>query len=145
MENETMSERSTFLLAALASGALAIGCSNSEAPAEDHTPVTFSVTVNNVLVADDTVRLTSGGQTDTVHISFFNAASENLDHAEADHYSALTFTPAANITATMDPSHHFRHGVVTTAVAGTVGTLDISYGHDALADEYTFSVKFKVE
>ena len=133
------------LLAALAPGALSIGCSNSEAPAEDHTPVTFSVTVNNILVADDTVRLNTGGGVDTVHISFFNVSNENLDPAEAEHYSLLTFTPAANITATMDPNQHFRHGVVTTAVAGTVGTLDIGYGHDAPADEHSFQLQFKVE
>jgi hypothetical protein len=140
-----MTRRTTLLFAALGSGALVIGCGDSEAPAEDHTPVTFSVTVNNVVVTDDTVRLTTGGGIDTVHISFFNAANEDLDHAEAEHFSLLTFTPAANITATMDPDHHFRHGVVTTAAAGTAGDLDIGFGHDALADENTFHMKFKVE
>jgi hypothetical protein len=122
-----------------------LACSNSEAPAEDHIPVRIEVAVNNAVVTDDTLRLTNG-QIDSVHITFYNKSDENLDVAEAEHYSLLTFTPAANITATMDPNHHFRHGVVTTAVAGTVGTLDIGYGHDALADEEAFTgLKFKVE
>lgn len=139
-----MLRRTTLLCALLASGGLTMACSNSEAPAEDHTPVSIVVAVNNVPVADDTVRLNANA-TDTVRISFFNAASEDLDHAEADHYSLLTFNPATGITATVDPSHHFRSAVVATAPAGTAGDLAIGYGHDAAADEYSFAVKFKVE
>ena len=137
-----MHRRTTFLLTLLAAP---MACSNSEAPAEDHVAVRIEVAVNSAVVTDDTLRLTNG-QIDTVRITFYNKSDENLDVAEDEHYSLLTFTPAANITATMDPNHHFRHGVVTTAVAGTVGTLDIGYGHDALADEETFTgLKFKVE
>ena len=140
-----MTRRSNLaLLAFLATGALSAACSDSEAPAEDHTPVTFLVLVNGTPVADDTVRLTQGG-IDTVRIKFVNAAGDTLDDVEAGHFSALTFTPGTDIAAVMDPAHHFRHAVQATAASGTAGDLDIGYGHDALADEHSFGTKFKVE
>jgi hypothetical protein len=140
-----MIRRMTFPLAALAASvALSLACSDSEAPAEDHTPVAFLVLVNNVEVVGDTVPLTANG-TDSIRIKFVNAEDDTLDDVEAEHYSLLTFNPSAGIAATVDPNHHFRHEVVTTAAAGTAGDLTIGYGHDALADENQFPVAFKVQ
>jgi hypothetical protein len=127
-----------LLGALLSTVALSIGCSDSEAPAEDHTPVAFTMAVNGTIMPDDTLRLNAGA-TDTVQITFYNAANDNLDDAEAEHYSLLTFTPATGIAATRESSHHFRHDVVVTATAGTTGTLEIGFGHDALADEHSFA------
>ncbi len=64
---------------------------------------------------------------------------------EDDHYSSLTFLPATGVTSTLDSTHHFRHEVVNTAAPGTTGDIDIGYGHDAAADEHTFTVAYKVE
>lgn len=129
----------------LAAAALLAACSDSnEPPAEDHTPVRLELTVNGVAMADDTVRLTAGGS-DTVRATFFNAGDDNLDAHEDDHYSTLTFLPATGLTSTLDSTHHFRHEVVNTVSAGTTGDLDIGYGHDAAADEYTFTVAYKAE
>lgn len=131
--------------ALLLTGALLAACSDSnEPPAEDHTPVRLELAVNGAAMADDTVRLTAGGS-DTVRFTFFNAGDENLDAHEDDHYSSLTFVPATGLTSTIDSTHHFRHEVVNTAAPGTTGDIDIGYGHDAAADEYTFTVAYKVE
>lgn len=127
----------------LAAGALSLACSNSEAPAEDHDPATLEF--NGVaFVAGDTVAFAANA-TDTVQISFFNAANDNLDDVEAEHYSSLTFIPATNITATMRASHHFRHDIVVGAAAGQVGDLEVGFGHDTLADEHTFHLHYKIQ
>lgn len=124
--------------------ALVAACDSTEPPAEDHTPVRVVAAVNGTLMADDTLRLTDAG-TDTVRLTFYNQSDENLDVAEGEHFSLLTFTPAPGLAVTMDPSHHFRHQVVVTAVAGTTGTVDIGYGHDAAAAEEAFSIAYTVE
>lgn len=135
----------SFRLALLAGSAVLAACSDSNEPAaEDHVPVRFEVAVNGTLVTDDTLRLTTGG-TDSVRLTFYNQSDENLDVAEDEHFSLLTFTPASGLVATMDAAHHFRHGVVVTATAGDTGTVEIGYGHDALADEHTFSLPFKIQ
>jgi hypothetical protein len=133
----------TLVFALFASASLALACSNSEAPAEDHTPA--SLEINGVPVdTSDTVTFTASA-TDTVQLSFFNAANDNLDDVEAEHYSLLTFTPSTSITATRRASHHFRQDVVVGAVSGQTGDLDIGFGHDTLADEYTLSLHYKVQ
>jgi hypothetical protein len=141
-----MRHRSRFAPSALLlTGALLAACSDSnEPPAEDHTPVRLELAVNGVAMADDTVRLTAGGS-DTVRVTFYNVGDENLDVAEDEHYSTLTFLPATGLASTLDTIHHFRHEVVNTVAAGTPGNLDIGYGHDAAADEYSFTVAYKVE
>ncbi len=129
----------------LVAGLLLAGCSDSNEPAaEDHEPVRLEMTVNGTLMSDDTLRLTAGA-TDTVQVSFFNAGDESLDDIEATHFSALTFTPAAGVTATIEADHHYRHVVVNTLTAGDTGTLAIGFGHDVLADEHSFDLAFKAE
>jgi hypothetical protein len=132
-------------LGLLLTGTLLTGCSDGNEPAaEDHVAVRIEAAVNGTAVTDDTLRLTTGG-TDSVRITFYNQSDENLDVAEDEHYSLLTFTPATGLTATMDDTHHFRHGVAITAPAGTTGTVDIGYGHDAAADEESFTVSYKIQ
>jgi len=132
-------------LSLFATAALLAACSDSNEPAaEDHTPVRLELAVNGTAMADDTVRLTAGGS-DTVRVTFYNAGDENLDAHEDDHYSALTFLPATGLTSTVDSTHNFRHEVVNTLAAGVTGDIDIGYGHDAAADEHTFTVAYKVE
>ncbi len=130
--------------AVLAAGVLA-ACSNGNEPAaEDHDPVRYTVTVNGTLMTDDTLRLTAGG-TDTVQFSFFNAADENLDIVEAEHYSLLTFTPATGLTATPEAAHHYQHVIVNTLAAGVAGDLAVGFGHDTLADEHSFPAAYLTE
>ncbi len=120
------------------------GCSDSTEPAhEDHTPVRLEATVNGVIVTDDTLRLATGA-TDSVRITFYNQADENLDVAEAEHYSVLTFTSSAGITATASTDRHFRHGVAVTAPAGTAGDVNVGYGHDIAADEHNFPLAYLI-
>jgi hypothetical protein len=134
-----------IILTSLATLGILVGCGDSTEPAhEDHTPVRFEATVNGAAVTDDTLRLSATAGVDTVRFTFFNAADDNLDDHEADHFSLLTFTPAAGIATTVDPSHHFRHAVEVTAPAGTAGDVEVGYGHDATADEYSFSLHYLV-
>lgn len=130
---------------ALLAAAGSLACGDSTEPAhEDHTPVRFVVTVNNVPVTDDTLRLTATAGVDTVRFTFYNQADDNLDDHEVDHFSLLTFTPAAGVASTVDPDHHFRHAVEVTAAVGTAGDVTVGYGHDAAADEYSFPTHFLV-
>jgi hypothetical protein len=131
-------------LVAVITATLVGACGSNEPAAEDHVAVRVDLSVNGLLMADDTIRLTDAG-TDTVRLTFYNQSDENLDVAEGEHFSLLTFTPATGLAVTMDPAHHFRHEVIVTAAAGTTGTVDIGYGHDAAADEEAFAVAYKVE
>lgn len=138
-----MTRLSTPLLLGALAGVLSLACSNSEAPAEDHTPVTFDI--NGVATdTSDTVTFAAASN-DTVVITFFNAADDNLNDAEAEHFSSLTFTPSDSITATRLSAHHFQHHVVIGNVAGQVGDLDIGFGHDTLTDEHNFHLHYKVQ
>jgi hypothetical protein len=138
--------RSTLAAAALLAGALTLACDSSESTAaEDHTPVRVELAVNGTAMTTDTLFLPAG-QTVTVRVTFFNAADDNLDDVEGEHYSLLTFNPGTLATATADAAHHYSHSVVVQAAAATIGTVDIGFGHDALADENTLSgVPVKVQ
>ncbi len=134
-----------FALGLVAAATLLSACNSDEATgAENHTPVRLDLLVNGTAMPDDTLRL-HAGQTDTVRLTFWNSDDEDLDVAEGEHYSALTFTPAAGFAVTIDTTHHFRHAVVVTAAGGTSGSVNVGYGHDALADEESFPVKFRVD
>ena len=112
----------------------ACGGDETQAP-DDHTPATFTVLIDDApasppltLFAEQTVR---------VRIKFANAAGEDLDHVEAEHFGGLTFSPASLATVTRVSDHHFQFDV-TGGTPGT-GTVQVSYGHDEGADEVTFS------
>jgi hypothetical protein len=123
------------LFLGVAAAALTLACSSSEAPAEDHNPVTDT---------SDTV-VFAAGTNDTVVLTFFNAANDNLNDVEAEHFSTMTFTPPDSITATRLSAHHFQQHLVIGNVAGQVGDLDIGFGHDTLADEHSFSLHYKIQ
>ena len=123
-------------LAAPATLALAAACGGDEtqSPADDHTPVRYSVLIDSV-EATPPFNLTAG-DTVTVQIKFFNAADEDLDAVESGHHAALTFTPSSLATVEQDPDHHFRFEVVPEAAGN--GSVVVSYGHDEAADETSF-------
>ena len=115
---------------------VAAGCGSDETapPAEDHTPVSYTVLINdNQVTAPYTF---TDGQTVRVRLKFFNAAQEDLDDVESSHFGGITFNPASLATAVRLSDHHYQFDV-TGGTAGT-GTLQVSYGHDELADETTF-------
>jgi hypothetical protein len=115
---------------------LTIACSDNEAPpAEDHTPTSYSIQVNDVPVAAPYTLVS--GQTVHVRIKFFNAAQEDLDDVADSHFGALSFDPASLATVVRDPDHNYEFEV-TGGSPGT-GTLQASYGHDAAADEHTLA------
>jgi hypothetical protein len=123
-------------LAAAAALILTVACGGNEtAPNEDHTPVSYSVLVDGV-AATAPYSLTEG-QTVRFRIKFFNAASEDLDVAEGEHFAALTFSPASLATIAPLAGHHYQFDVIG-GTPGT-GTVQVSYGHDALADETSFT------
>jgi hypothetical protein len=128
--------RSTLLrLAACAVFPLAIGCGGDEAQStEDHTPVTYTIFVDGVGTAPP-LTLT-GGQTVRVRLKFFNAADEDLDDVESEHFGGLTFDPASLASVARVSGHNYQFDV-TGGTPGT-GTVQVSYGHDEQADEHTF-------
>ena len=110
-------------------------CGSNETQAiDDHTPVTYDVFVNDVPVSAP--YSFTAGQTVRVRFKFFNAAQEDLDDVEAEHFAGFTFNPASLAAATRVTGHNYQFDV-TGGIAGT-GTLQVSYGHDELADEVTF-------
>jgi hypothetical protein len=114
---------------------LAAGCGGDEtAPAEDHTPASYNLIVDNV--PQTAPYVLPAGQTSRVQIKFFNAAGEDLDNVEASHFAGLTFSPITLATATRRAEHHFQFDV--TAPSPGSGTLQVGYGHEDTADEKTF-------
>jgi hypothetical protein len=114
---------------------LAAACGDNEAPpAEDHVPASYGILIDDVLASPPYVF--TSGQTVRVRLKFFNAAQEDLDEIEDTHYAKLVFEPTsrATVVGVADRNYQFD---VTGASAGT-GTLQVSYGHDAAADEHTF-------
>lgn len=137
--------RSARLLAGstLALGLVLGACNSDEVTNEvEHSPDAITFIVNGDTLASDTLVL-NAGQEDTVRIIFFEG-TDNLDDAEADHYAGLTFTPAPG-TAVRDNAAHYTHVVTVTATAGTTGQVSVGFGHDDLADEFSFPAPYRVE
>jgi hypothetical protein len=110
-------------------------CGSDETQAtDDHTPVSFTVLVDDV-PASSPLTLPSG-QTVRVRLKFVNAAGEDLDDVEGSHFAGLTFSPTSLATAVRVTDHNFQFDV-TGGTPGT-GTVQVGYGHDAQADEHTF-------
>jgi hypothetical protein len=127
--------RSLALFAAGSTMMLATACGGDEAQApETHTPVSYTVLVDSVPTSPP-FTLTEG-QTVTVQLKFLNAADEDLDAIEGEHFAGLTFAPTSLTTVARVPGHNYRFEV-TGATPGT-GTVQVSFGHDSLADETTF-------
>jgi hypothetical protein len=132
--------RSTLLArclpALLLAGALA-ACGSDESPSgtEDHTPATYTVLVNGTETQPPFTLVE--GQAVSVQLKFFNAEEEDLDIVEDTHFAGLTFSPTNLATVTRDPDHNYRFTVTGETVG--IGTVQVSHGHDAAADETTFT------
>jgi hypothetical protein len=124
------SARTLLPLAALA--VLVAACSDNESPpVEDHTPVSYHLEVSGVALAPPFTF--PADQTLQVRIKFFNAAQEDLDNVEAEHFGGLSFSPPSLATAVRRSDRHYQFDV-TTGTGGT-GTLTVSFGHEEAADE----------
>ncbi|HEY3013301.1 MAG TPA: hypothetical protein VGJ36_11175 [Gemmatimonadales bacterium] len=127
--------RSLLQLPLAAFVAVTSACSDNEAPpAEDHTPVSYNVVVNDV--PQTAPYVLTAGQTTRVRLQLFNAAGDDLDDVEAEHFAGLTFNPASLATAVRLADHHYQFDVTAPAVGS--GTMQVSFGHDEMADEKTF-------
>jgi hypothetical protein len=124
-------------LAACAALPLAIACGSDETQGtEDHTPVTYTILVGGVEAAPPFTL--NAGQTVRMRLRFFNAADEDLDDVEAEHFGGLTFDPASLASVARVSDHNYQFDV-TGGTPGT-GTVQVSYGHDEAADEHTFNL-----
>src|SRR4051794_27300962 len=115
--------------------AVACGSDETAPPADDHTPVSYTLFINDIQAS--TPYTFVQGETVRVRLKFLNAASEDLDNVESDHFAGLTFTPASLATVTRVTDHHYQFDV--TGGAPATGTVQVSFGHDELADETAFS------
>jgi hypothetical protein len=121
-------------LAACATLPLAAACGGDETQGtEDHTPVSYTVLVDGTETAPP-LTLTQG-QTVRVRLKFANAAGDDLDDVEAEHFGALVLEPAELGAVARLTDHHFQFDV-TGGAPGT-GSAQVSYGHDEAADETT--------
>jgi hypothetical protein len=130
-------------LAAAAVLGVSAACGDDEtAPThDDHTPTSYTVLIGGT---EATAPYTfAAGRTVRVQLKFFNAALEDLDDVETSHFAALTFDPATLATVAPVADHHFQFDV-TGGTVGT-GTVQIGYGHDAQADEHSFSADAATE
>jgi hypothetical protein len=115
---------------------LSVACGSDEtAPVESHTPSTYNLIVNDV--PQTAPYVLTAGETSRIQIKFFNAAGDDLDDVEAEHFGRLTFGPTSLATATRLADHHFQFDVTAPNVGS--GTLQVSFGHDDTANEKTFS------
>ena len=122
-----------FLPAALMT-VLAAACGSDEpAATDDHTPVTYNVSINSI--AATAPYTFTVGQTARVRLQLFNAAQESLDDVEAEHFAAISFNPSDLVTIARVPGHNYQFDV-TGNTAGT-GTMLVTFGHDEQADEVT--------
>jgi hypothetical protein len=78
----------------------------------------------------------TAGQTVRVQLKFFNASGEDLDAVESTHFAGLSFAPGTLATVVAVVGHHYQFDLTAGAVA--TGTLLVSFGHDAAADEKSF-------
>jgi hypothetical protein len=131
----TFPHRRLYLAAGCAAFVLMVACGDSEAPsAEDHTPVSYRVLIDSV---DTNPPFTlTAGQSVRFQVKFANAAHQDLDFVQNEHFGGLTFNPTSLATVTRDPDFSYRFTVVPGS-AGT-GTVQISFGHDEAADEVSF-------
>jgi hypothetical protein len=126
--------RNLIYLVPAAIVAVAAACGGDEAAPEDHTPIEYNILVNGTAVSAPYTFV--AGETARVQIKFFNAAQHDLDDVEAEHFGGLSFNPTSLATAARVSGHNFQFDV-TGGTAGT-GTLQVSFGHDNLANEVTF-------
>ncbi|MEP6688738.1 MAG: hypothetical protein ABJC36_10345 [Gemmatimonadales bacterium] len=123
-------------LAAWAALPVAVACGGDETQApEDHTPVAYTVFVNGTEAAEPVI-LTQG-QITRIRLVFTNAAGDDLDDVETEHFGGLSFEPTSLATVERVVGHNFQFDVT----GGTPGTGDarVSYGHDEVADETTLT------
>jgi hypothetical protein len=114
---------------------IAVGCSDNESPPQEpHTPATYNLIINDV--PQTAPYVLTVGQTALVRIKLFNAAGDDLDDVEAEHFAGLTFEPTSLAAVTRVADHHYQFNV--TAPATGSGTLQVSFGHDEMADEKSF-------
>jgi hypothetical protein len=132
-----------LLFSALSVAAIlaASACDSNESTKEGdaHDPARVVLSVNGTAMTGDTLFLPFG-QTVTVRATFFTAADGNLDDQETEHWSRLTFDPAAAV----DVDHHYSHQVTVNGTAEAKGMVDIGYGHDELADEHTLHAPVRI-
>jgi len=136
-EDHVTTVRSTLLrLAACAALPLAVACGGDEAQStEDHTPVTYTIFVDGVETAPPLTL--AAGQAVRVRLKFFNAADDDLDDVEAEHFGGLTFDPASLASVARVSGHNYQFDV--TGGTPATGDAQVSYGHDEAADETTLT------
>jgi hypothetical protein len=127
--------RSIAELAFIPALCLLAACDSDESTGETgHTPDEAVITVDGLPV--DTLRLTQAGTTRVV-IKFYHDG-ELLEDIEVDHHTRLTFTPPTLATDAAVAGANFSRDVTGDAVAGTLGTVMVGYGHDEAADDEEF-------
>ena len=128
---------SRCLLLPAAALALTIGgCSSDEAAApHDHTPASAKLFVNDVDVTANLV-LPAGAVTRVV-VKFYHDDGDEILGTELDHFAALNFTPVALATTAGLVDSHFAFDVTAQAAPGA-GTVNVGWGHEAVADDLTF-------
>jgi hypothetical protein len=124
-----------FVLLALATACGGGGDATAPAAPPDHTPTTYSLIVDGIPKTAPYSLATK--QQVTVQIKFFNAAGEDLDAVEAEHFGGLTLNPASLGTVTRVSAHHYQF-LLATSPTPVSGSLTVSFGHDEPADEVSF-------
>lgn len=129
------------LLPVVAIAALVAGCGSTETAADDHDPASYKLMANGTEMTQPYT--IPANQTTRIRIKFYNAADEDLDDVESEHFGALEIAPSALAVATRLADHHFQFDVVA-GNAGT-GTVTVRFGHDEGTDEVAFDpVEFRV-
>lgn len=110
-------------------------CASDESTGETgHTRDDVVITVDGLPV--DTLRLTQADTTRVV-LEFYHDG-ELLDDTVADHHSRLEFTPPTLATDAPVAGANFSRDVTGDAVAGTLGTVMVGWGHEEAADDLEF-------
>lgn len=127
--------RSSFLAAAFGAALVLGACSSDEATSHGHTPHSAKLFVGAAELTEP-VQL-DAGQTVRVEIKFYDHDGAELVGLDADHFSAIVFTPNTLATAAAVTGEPFQWDVTAQGSAGA-GTVTINWGHDAAADDLSF-------
>ena len=127
--------RPSFLAAALGAALVLGACSSDEATGHGHTPHEAKLFVGATeLTAPYQL---DAGQTVRVEIKFYDHDGAELVGLDADHFSAIVFSPNTLATVAAVAGEPFQWDVTAQAAAGS-GTVSVNWGHDAAADDLSF-------
>lgn len=111
-------------------------CSNTEDPGDAHMPAAAKLFNSTGTELTPNLQLAQGA-TIRVEVRFFADDGDLLTGLDTEHYALLTFAPGSLVTVAPVAGQRFFFDLTAQSAPGT-GTVMVGFGHDTLADEFSF-------